>query len=130
MAAARPRGEKLAVEGYQSLMRGLRDADRASRLAIRATLRHAGEAVQSDARARAGRRDPKTAAGYKTRVRQRGLAVEQSLRKTTGLHPEWGAWQMRRALLPALADNEQNTNRLMEHALDVIAARFNSGATL
>jgi hypothetical protein len=132
MAAARPRGETLAVEGYQSLMRGLRDADHASRLAVRATLRHAGEAVRSDARTRvAGRpHDGKTAAGYKIRVRQRGLVVEQSLRKTTGLHPEWGAWQMRHALLPALAGNEQDTSRLMEHALDVIAARFNSGGTL
>ena len=34
-----------------------------------------------------------TAAGLRTRVRQRGVSVEQSLRKTTGLRPDYGRLQ-------------------------------------
>jgi len=121
-------GETLAVEGYRELLRGLREADRTTRLEVRATLRHAGEAVQADARSRLlekKERDQRTAAGYRIRVRQRGIAVEQALRKTTGLHPEWGAWQMRHALVPALGANRQETNRLVEAALEEIAAHVN-----
>lgn len=126
MAASR--GETLAVKGYAQLMRALRDADRETRLGVRAALRHVGEEVRADASRRAGAHPhaAKTAAGYKTRVRQRGIAVEQSLRKTTGLHPEWGAWQMRHALIPALVASEDNTVAALEHTLDAIAAHFNA----
>ena len=58
------------------------------------------------------------AAGYKVRVRQSGVAVQQSLRKTTGKRPDYGALQMRRALLPALDANEAETMQKVEAALD------------
>jgi hypothetical protein len=34
---------------------------------------------------------------------------------------------MRHALIPALEDTEEETNRRMEAALDVVAAHFNHG---
>lgn len=117
----------LAVDGYRDLLRGLATADRETRLALRATLRHAGDATRAGAVTRLSSVDVRSAAGYRTRVRQRGVAVEQSLRKTTGQHPEWGAYQMRHALLPALADNAEETNRRMQTALDAVAAHFNHG---
>jgi hypothetical protein len=126
-------GETLAVEGYRDVMRALHAADRESLAKVREKLRGAGEAVQSSARARVLAKKPdatRTAAGYKPRVRQSGVAVEQSLRKRTGLHPEWGAWQMRHALLPALAANEERTLELLEHALDQVAGEFNQGGEI
>lgn len=122
-----PAGETLAVKGYAELLRALRTADRETRLGLRAELRHAGDATRQGAQSKLASKDAKSAAGFKVRVRIRGVAVEQALRKTTGLHPEWGAYQMRHALLPALADNEAETNRRMEVALDLVAAHFNSG---
>lgn len=123
-------GATLRVDGYRDLVRAFADCDRKTKRELRATLRHAGEAVQASAIQRLSPIDHHSAQGYKVRVRQRGLAVEQSLRKTTGAHPEWGAYQMRHALLPALEANEDETERRMEIAMDVIAARFNHGGLL
>lgn len=117
----------LAVKGYRDLLRGLVVADKETRLAVRATLRRAGEATRAGAAAKLSAIDSKSASGFKVRVRQRGVAVEQSLRKTTGQHPEWGAYQMRHALIPAQAENQVETERLMELALDAVAAHFNTG---
>lgn len=66
----------------------------------------------------------RTAANYRVVVRQRGVAVDQRLRKTTGLHPEYGALQMRKALLPALAANQELIERELERALDRVADHF------
>jgi hypothetical protein len=120
-------GATLRVDGYRQLMQALARTDKASRKAVRDELRQAGEHVRVEAGGRFVATDSKSAAGYKTRVRQRGVAVEQSLRKTTGLHPEFGALQMRRALVPALEGNEQRTVREMEAALDRVCDRFNAG---
>ena len=66
-----------------------------------------------------------SAAGFKTRVRQRGVEVEQSLRKTTGLHPEWGAVQMTHGLLPALFRNELEIIAEFDRAMDKVVVAFN-----
>ena len=70
--------------------------------AIRDELGEVGDAVRQDAEFRFSRYSVKSAAGFKVQVKKAGLVrVEQSLRKTTGLHPEWGAKMMTAALLPA-----------------------------
>jgi hypothetical protein len=117
-------GATLRVEGYRELVRAFAGCDKATKRELRATLRHAGEAVQAGAIQRLSPVDARSAAGYKVRVRQRGVAVEQSLRKTTGQHPEWGSYQMRHALLPALISNEDELNRELERALDQISREF------
>jgi hypothetical protein len=91
---------------------------------VRATLRKAGESVRS-AQWRFDRYDARSARGYRIRVRQRGIAVEQSLRKTTGKHPEFGALQMKRALVPSLEANEHQVEQDFEHALDLVCDHFN-----
>ena len=88
-------------------------------------LRKTGESVQAGAGERFAPYDPKSARGYRIRVRQRGIAVEQSLRKTTGKHPEFGALQMRRALVPSLKANEHQVEQDFEHALDLVCDHFN-----
>jgi hypothetical protein len=128
---------QLRVE-YESVIRGLKEADTRTRREVRAEIRHAGESVRADAgalftahEARKGRplspSDARTAAGYRTIVRARGVAVEQKLRRTTGKHPEFGKMQMRRALVPALEENEDKTYRALESALDKSTLIFNGG---
>ena len=129
-----PQGETLRVVGYRDLLRAFQLADREQKKALRDTLREVGGKVRTGASLHVlddkGAQDAKTAAGYKVYVRQRGVAVEQSLPRTTGLHPEWGAWQMRHALLPSLVENEAETEHRMESALDEIATRFNAGVAI
>jgi len=119
-----PQTETFRVLGYRDFMRACARADKDTRRYVRSTLRETGELVRSDAVARFSTIDARSAAGYKIRVRQTGVLVEQSLRKTTGRRPDYGALQMRRALLPALAANQQDTERRLEHAIDEIADRF------
>lgn len=126
-----PEGATLRVEGYRELMRAFALADKASRKALRETLRKTGGAVRADAAYEIDQHpDRKSAAGIRVIVRRRGVSVEQVLRKTSGLHPEWGAWQMRHALVPALDNNREITNARMEAALDAIASGFNAGGPL
>ena len=120
-----PQGATLQVEGYQELLRAFAFADKASQKALRDTLRQVGETVRLEATQRLSAKDARSAAGFRTVVRQRGIEVDQRLRKTTRLHPEWGSYQMRHALVPALYANEDNTVRRMEHAMDTICQRFN-----
>ena len=122
-----PQGATLRVEGYTELLQAFRAADRDQRKELRDTLRKVGDVVRVDAVQRFSPINARTAGGFRTRVRQRGVAVEQSLRKTTGAHPEWGSYQMRHALLPALMTREDDTERAMEQAMDEMAAKFNRG---
>src|SRR5262252_9640675 len=106
--------ETIVVKGWKELIRASRQAEPNTRRELRAAFREAGDLVRSDAAARFTPIDARSAAGYKVRIRQRGVAVEQSLRKTTGKRPDYGALQMRRALLPALTTNEAETEQRIE----------------
>ena len=59
----------------------------------------------------------KSAEKFRTYVRSNSLvSVEQTLRKTTGAHPEWGALQMTKGLIPA-----------RDETLDRVAERIEFG---
>lgn len=122
--------ETLAVEGFANLIKGFRAYDRGFKTRARQVLRQVGEGTRADAANTMAPFSQKTAAGYKVAVRQRGIEVRQSVRKTTGRHPEYGAFQMRNALLPARARNAPEAEREMERALSILAAQFNSGGVL
>jgi hypothetical protein len=122
-----PRTETFRVIGYRELMRALKHADTDSRRFARAALRESGETVRRDATERFASVSVRSAAGYKVGVTQKSVRVYQSLRKTTGKRPDYGALQMRRALLPALAANEEETVKAFEDAIDRIADRFERG---
>jgi hypothetical protein len=119
------RGETLIVTGYRPLLKALQHADRDTRLYMREAFKEVGEVVRVDAQRRFERFSPVSAAGYRVRVRQRGVAVEQSLRKTTGRRPDWGARQMTDALLPALESKQGQVERGFEDAIDKVADHFN-----
>jgi hypothetical protein len=115
------------ITGYRDVMRALKTADKDSKTAVRTALRESGESVKREAAGTMASVDARTAAGYKVGVTQRGVRVYQSVRKVTGLHPEYGVYQMRHALIPALNDNQANVEQGLEHALDVVAQEFNRG---
>lgn len=76
---------------------------------VRAGLLEVGEVAKRDAETRFTDWSPEnaathaaTAAGFRVRVRAGGrVEIEQSLPRTTGMHPEYGALMMTKALLPA-----------------------------
>lgn len=112
-------------------VRGLREFNRAVRLAgpdSRRELRHAfvevGEAVRREASERFRPIDADSAAAYVVRSRARGIAVESRKRKTTGTRPDFGALQMRKALLPAASAEEHETERRLERAFDRVGDHF------
>jgi hypothetical protein len=117
-------GEVLRVRGYRELLRACQRAERSSKAEVRKALKGVGEVVRADAAEDFSKYSTRSAAGFKVRVRQRGVAVEQSLRKTTGKHPEWGALQMTKALIPARSRDEGRIEQEFERALDRVADIF------
>ena len=117
---------RLVVRGYREFLKACNHADKDSKREVRAAFKTVGEIVRADAERLFAAVDAKSAAGYRVRVRQRGIAVEQSLRKTTGKRPDYGAKQMRDALIPARSRNESRIEHEFEHAMDIVADHFDS----
>lgn len=116
--------QTVRVRGLKEFLRATDRAGKETKREIRGTFRKVGEIVKVDAQARYRASDAKSARGLRTVVRQRGVTVEQSLRRTTGQHPEWGSWQMRHGLLPALDEKKREIEREMEDAIDRVADHF------
>lgn len=115
--------ETVRVENYRAFVKSLRELDKDVAKGLRAELRSIGQLVQRDAAALLAPVDDRSAQAFKVRVRQSGVAVEQSLRRTTGDHPEFGALQMREALLPALRKHEDEVTHQINALLDREASR-------
>lgn len=112
------------VNGLRELVRAANRTSREARKEIKDALRDVGEVVRADADDRFSTYDERSASGFRVRVRERGVSVEQSRRRVTGLRPDYGALQMRRALIPAGEENEQEIDERMGEALDNIADYF------
>lgn len=121
-AAFRP---TLHVNGYRQFVGACIRAQPETKAAVKSALKAVAEPVRADAAQRFSVIDARSAAGFRVVVRTRGIAVEQSIKRTTGLHPEYGALQMTRALLPARADQKERIEQEFERALDVVVAHFN-----
>jgi hypothetical protein len=89
------------VRGLRELQAAFLKLSPELRKELRKELKEAGEVVRREA-VSLWDEDPRISAGYKVRVRARGVAVEQSQGRTTGRRPDFGALQMRTALSPAL----------------------------
>lgn len=121
-----PRKETIRVHGYREFLQAVAAMPPEIRKDVRGALREAGEQVRKDSasKTKTELNSTRSAVGYRTFVRARGVSVEQTLRKTTGLRPDWGKSQMRKSLVPALEENEPETLRLMERAAQDIADYF------
>ena len=121
-------GSAIRVKGYKQCARAARKAGKATNKEVRAAFKEVGEPVRADATSKFNLIDARSAAGYRVAVRQRGIAVEQRLKKTTGKRGDYGSMQMRRALIPALHQNEGKIDKAMDHAIDKVADIFDRGA--
>lgn len=112
------------IKGLRETQAAFRKADKQLAKNLRAELKKAGEIVQTDAITRFSDIDANSAAGFKVRVRARGVKVEQSKGRVTGLRGDYGALQMRKALLPALESKRGEVEHQLEDMLDKIARGF------
>lgn len=112
--------QAIRVRGLRELQRTLQQADKETRKRVREALRETGEIVRKEGASRFSSIDSGSASGFKVRVRQRGVAVEQSRRKTTGKRADYGSLQMRKALVPAIEDKQDEIVEEMEKAIDKI----------
>lgn len=120
-------GETVKVKGYKEFLRACDRAGKETKKEIRSTFRRVGDIVKVDAASRFAPIDAKTAKGFRTVVRQRGVAVEQRLGKSPVLsrrRPKFGGLQMRHALEPALESEAHAVERAMEEAMDTVADHF------
>lgn len=116
------------VKGYKELTRAARRAGSATNKEVRAALREVAEPVRAEAAAKFALIDARSAAGFRIAVRARGVAVEQRIGRVTGKRGDYGSLQMRRALIPALAANDDKIDDSMDKALDRIESIFERGA--
>lgn len=116
------------VKGLRELVRAADASGKETKKQVRARLRTVGELVRDESRSLFSDIDSGSAAGYAVRVRRAGLVVvEQRRSRVTGLRGDYGALQMRRALLPGLANKSTELEREFEQALDDIADIFERG---
>jgi hypothetical protein len=111
------------VTGLREVQRAFRAMGKEADKMVRDELKQVGDIVRADAAQRFESISPSSAAGYKVSVRQGSISVRQSKRKTTGKRPDFGTLQMRVALEPALAANEQQVVRALDAALDRLASK-------
>jgi hypothetical protein len=116
--------DQFVVTGLSELLKASKAAGSATNKEVREAFREAGDIVKVDAVPRLAKYSTKSAAGFKTRVRQRGVAVEQSLLKTTGKRPDWGSLQMRKALFPAVEKTWPELEAEFVKAVDKVATIF------
>lgn len=109
--------ETVRVKGLRELDRALRKMDKELSRELRSTLKEAAEIVAVDARSRFERISPSSAASMRARAKAKGATVEQAKGRTTGKRPDYGALQMRTALLPAL---EAKQEQVIEKVDDLI----------
>ena len=108
----------VVFHGFNELIKASKEAPKAINSEVRGAFGEVGEIVRADATPRFAKYSTRSAAGFRVVVRQRGVSVEQSLRKTTGLHPDWGKLQMRKGLLPALRHTEPEVEAAFTKAVD------------
>lgn len=114
--------------GLTELIRACDQIGGRTKKETRNLLREVGQTVRDVAEAKFvekfGERVDPTAKGFRVVVRQRGVSVEQSLRKTTGRRPDWGSQQMRFGLIPAADVSGPEVARETEKAVEEILGRL------
>jgi len=116
--------ETIRVIGLKEVRAAFRKLEDAPAREFPKALRRVAEPVKQTTANLLGPYSPRTAAGVRTRIRQTTTAtVEQSLRKTTGQHPNYGGLQMRHGFLPALHQHEDDIMRGIEDMLDDMIRR-------
>lgn len=119
MAAATVR-----VRGLRALQRDFRRISKDLSKEVREGLRKAADPVRQEATALFAPVNADSASGYRIVVRQRGVALEQSRRRTTGARPDYARLQFARAMAPAVESKENEVVKGLEDALDDLARGY------
>ena len=119
------------VVGLRELLHATDAMGKDTKKLVRGALREAAEPVRADAAARFLRYDEKSARKYGISVRRTGVvSVEQRLKKSANQarrRRNFGPLQMRKALVPALEDNQAIVRDRVENAVSLACAKFNLG---
>lgn len=111
--------EKVIVRGLEEVEASFARYERGLQKTLSAAAYQAAKIVSADARGRFTY-DRKTAMGFVPQVRGPQAKVRQRLRKTTGLRGDYGALQMRKALLPAMHSKEHEALELYKTQLEIL----------
>lgn len=117
------RGATIRVKGLREFSRAAVKAEKQTKSIVKEHLGRAAEPVRREGQQLFERYDVKSASGFRVRVwgRGYGVFVEQSKRKRTGKRPDYGALQMKKALIPALDRKSDQVERELERAVDRLA---------
>lgn len=115
------------VKGLRELQRDIGRVDKQLRSELGKELKKLAEPVAADASRRVARFGEKTAAGIVAGRRGGGAVVRQRLRKVTGKRGDFGALQMRTALIPALEAHEEEVVHGVEDLLDRLTSEAGLG---
>lgn len=116
--------EVVRIDGLRELERAFRVLGVEAPRELRREILQIGKPIEADARARLGRVSQRSAGGIRARVRGGlTLVVEQRKSRVTGRRPDWGAFQMREALIPARAAHADQLVDNVWNALDRLAVR-------
>lgn len=116
--------DTIRTRGFRELYRACNAAPADVRAETRKAFFKVGDVVRDNARSRIRQLNPRTARYYRTRVQPSGVKVDSSKRKTTGLRPDWGKTQMRKAMLPALHEEKRVVEQEMIRAVERVARTF------
>lgn len=117
------RDSALVVRGYTELVSAFAKAEEDVKNEFFELLREVGDIVRADASARFAPYNARSAAGFRTVAQRTSVDVRQSLTKTTGQRPDYGALQITKALLPALDARSEEIREKFEELLDQIVTK-------
>lgn len=108
----------VVVKGYRETDRAFRKLSKELSGEFRQEMMEAAEPIAAEARGRLSRYSGASVATVHPVALAKGVVVRQDARKVTGKRPDFGSLQMRKALIPALSDNEEKVINGLERALD------------
>lgn len=109
------------VTGLRETLSALNKINREAAKTVRNELKTAAEPVAATAREKLSRYPGASVKTIGPRAVTRGVYVTQRARKVTGLRGDFGALQMRRVLIPALAEHEDSIVKEVDDALSRLA---------
>jgi D-aminopeptidase len=109
------------VTGLRELRTALKAMDRDLGREVDQELKGIATAVADEARSRFSAIDPRSASGFKARLRGFGRVAVEQTRRSTHTRPDYGAMQMTRALIPAVWAKADDTERALENMITTLA---------
>lgn len=113
----------LKVKGYREVTRALNKVDKGTRKAMLDGLKEAAKPVAEDARSKLAGYAGINTGSIQPRAVANGVYITQKQGKKTGARPDFGALQMRRGLLPAAYDGQDEFRSRVEDSLDHLIGR-------